>query len=206
MYYLKHNTFIFTSFGLVAYLLPHVLLAALPDAPNSIGTNPQTIVEYRVVGVTDTATNWTAAKATDSQEGTVFGIGAMNRLCQAEVHPQSHMASTSEWVGTPEPHLLIPEGVDEAWLLPSPRAYPDTPKDYPIYVMDIDFDSTYDVHPKVLPPLAQRPPTLTCTRANSPAVHLYGAAGSHTGRVGYAHCSRVLPVACAAPVSVTVGP
>jgi len=165
------------------------------QAKDSVATNPATIVEYRVVGVTTTQTDGAPSV------GGLTGFAAMDQLCQNEMGADTRMATAREWQTTrnfPHPADALP-----IWLDPGP--------------IEITFDPNSGVsgslvgHPTEARGLffiggATPFEVNKFATCNSFTNNGFGSAitGTAVGRLNGSDCEESLKVGCSAPVAIPV--
>jgi hypothetical protein len=197
-----------TAIWLFVCFIPLGALAAPPDFPASIDTNPQSVVEYRVVGITDTATDGSAA-VTDDQGVAYRGIVAMNRLCREEVHPQSRLARVREYYDTPGARLLLTTDTGPAWVAPGEFQVVFRPDPF---IPDDDWAAVSTYYGAAFHSTAQRDPEQAVSRASCDQWLAAGPEFSalyiqaDSGRASEDDCDKSYRLLCAAPVVVPAGP
>ena len=188
-----------TSLWLFACLLPMASRAALPSIPPA-QSNPVTVPEYRVVGVTVTTTNG-RVETQDQFGGTLVGHAAMDRLCQVEVDPNARAATVREWQ---EPRSFeIPGEIVRVWLTPGHVEF--------VYLPDASDQTDYvAITGDERPVRARREGSLERAHIELSCKDFsvdsdFGAfVGVETGRIVRRTCNNELRIACSALVSVPV--
>jgi hypothetical protein len=205
----RHNQWLSPLIGLISSSLPIASQAAPPDFLRSIDTNPQSIVEYRVVGVTQTRTSG-LPEVDDSQGNPLHGIDAMNQLCQEEFGPAARFARAAEAHGPPGATSYFPDDATYAWVDATPTI--------PLYMPDRagtatpwtatprDFDFVHFTVVGASPRVAQAGFSCASWTTDSSFAPAGGAALSRSGEFVGVSCNVPRNVVCAAPVVVPAGP
>jgi hypothetical protein len=197
------NVIVTYMIGLIAGSLPLAAQATQPDFPTSIDTRPQTVVEYRVVGVTVTEADG-APSFLDDQMDAVSGAAAMNQLCQREVHPRARFATFSDYRNTPGARSLVRPSVGGgAWVDPGIVTVlftPDASDDA------LDWIASPQQAPQLRLVLADAlgaGTQFSCAGWRTTSKVTFGAyiAGG-SGLAAFDSCDRSHQVLCAAPVAV----
>jgi hypothetical protein len=177
--------------------------AAAPDFPNAIGTNPVTVAEYRVVGVTTAVTDGRAEAQAESGVP-LIGFAAMDRLCQLEF-PGSRMATAREWQTSQV--FTFPAGVTKVWLDPGPIALVFDPtqasdRDWTAYMTDARQGLIQTI--KSNPEAAAA--DMSCLGYVRDELGTSGTFGNEEKLVGTTSCITTNAVGCAALIAVPVSP
>jgi hypothetical protein len=180
-----------------ACLLPLMVRAAAPDFPTAIGTNPVTVAEYRLVGVTTALTDG-SAEAQSESGGSLRGFAAMDRICQLE-YPDSRMATIREWQTSQQ--FAFPDSTTFVWLDPGPQSLVLNPTASDWFA--------YSTNGRLVQPANGSSPgdvyfSTNCVNYKSSFSAETAFVGLEDKTVLQTFCNDAAPVACSALVAVPV--
>lgn len=173
--------------GVVLMNVPGVTVENDSESPvsvsieESVENEPQALVEYRIVGYT--VTRSPGLIEADSAVGQLVGYAAMHELCDQQVTGNARAAFSEEAL---RPAAPLFGQVGAAWLIPSSSMY--------------SYDDAGEIAQTTCDWYTYEEPP-----SDEEAVFNTGIAFlPSSGRIQPVSCTTALPVACSAPVAVSV--